>query len=122
MRDKRLCKMLLERLLQTKIKDIVYLEEEKAIDIGKDAKSVRLDVYLEDGNRVFDLEMQTTDKGNLPKRSRYYQGMIDLNTIEKGENYKKLVLSGEAGMGDVNRSKIIPDLIFNSVKEMIPFL
>lgn len=50
MRDKRLCKMLLERLLETKIKDIVYLEEEKAIDIGKDAKSVRLDVYLEDGN------------------------------------------------------------------------
>ncbi len=33
-----------------------------------------------------------------------------------------LVLSGEAGMGDVNRSKIIPDLIFGSVKEMIPFL
>ena len=90
MRDKRLCKMLLERLLQTKIKDIVYLEDEKAIDIEKDAKSVRLDVYIEDGNRVFDLEMQTTDKGNLPQRSRYYQGMIDLNTIEKGENYKKL--------------------------------
>ncbi|GFI49637.1 hypothetical protein IMSAGC020_00837 [Lachnospiraceae bacterium] len=90
MQDKRLCKMLLERLLQTKIKDIVYLEDEKAIDIEKDAKSVRLDVYIEDGNRVFDLEMQTTDKGNLPQRSRYYQGMIDLNTIEKGENYKKL--------------------------------
>ena len=34
--------------------------------------------------------MQTTNKRNLPKRSRYYQGMIDLNTIEKGENYKKL--------------------------------
>ena len=24
--------------------------------------------------------MQTTDKRNLPKRNRYYQGMIDLNT------------------------------------------
>ena len=33
-----------------------------------------------------------------------------------------LVLSGEAGMGDVNQSEIIPDLIFDSVKEMIPFL
>lgn len=90
MRDERLCKMLLERLLQTKIKDIVYLDEQKTIDIEKDAKSVRLDVYIEEGNRVFDLEMQTTNKGNLPKRSRYNQGMIDLNTIEKGENYKKL--------------------------------
>lgn len=26
----------------------------------------------------------------LPKRSRYYQGMIDLNLIEKGEPYRKL--------------------------------
>jgi len=29
--------------------------------------------------------MQTTDKRNLPKKNRYYQGMIDLNTIEKGK-------------------------------------
>lgn len=53
MRDKEICKKLLERLLQTKIRDIVYLEEQKAIDIEKDAKSVRLDVYIEEGNRVF---------------------------------------------------------------------
>lgn len=33
-----------------------------------------------------------------------------------------LVLSGEAGLEDVKESKIIPDLIFDSVKEMIPFL
>lgn len=33
-----------------------------------------------------------------------------------------LVLSGEAGMKDVKESKIIPDLIFDSVKEMIPYL
>ena len=44
MRDKKLCKKLLERLLQTKIRDIVYLEEQKSINIEKDAKSIRLDV------------------------------------------------------------------------------
>lgn len=90
MRDKEICKQLLEKLLQTKIKDIIYLEEEKVIDIKWDAKSIRLDVYVEDGNRVFNLEMQTTNQKNLPKRSRYYGSMIDLNTIEKGESYKKL--------------------------------
>ena len=90
MRDKKICAALIERLLGTKIKDIVYLEEEKKIDIKWDAKSVRLDVYVEDGNRVFNLEMQTTNQKNLPYRSRYYQGMIDLNTIEKGESYRKL--------------------------------
>ncbi len=33
-----------------------------------------------------------------------------------------LVLSGEAGMRDVEASKVVPHLIFSSVKEMIPFL
>lgn len=33
-----------------------------------------------------------------------------------------LVLSGETHMADIEKSKIIPDLIFTSVKEMIPFL
>ena len=37
-----------------------------------------------------DIEMQPTMKKNLPKRSRYYQGMIDLNLIERGANYKEL--------------------------------
>lgn len=90
MSDKEICKALLEKLLQIQIQDIVYLDQQKTIDVEKDAKSVRLDVYVEDGNRVFDLEMQTTDKKDLPWRSRYYQGIIDLNTIEKGESYKKL--------------------------------
>ncbi len=90
MSDKEICKALLEMLLQIRIQDIVYWNKQKAIDVEKDAKSVRLDVYVEDGNRIFDLEMQTTDKKDLPWRSRYYQGMMDLNTIEKGESYKKL--------------------------------
>ncbi len=90
MRDKKICIALLETLLKTKITDIEYLEEQKTIDIDLDAKSIRLDVYVENGERVFDLEMQTTNKRDLPCRSRYYQDLIDLNTIEKGESYKRL--------------------------------
>lgn len=33
-----------------------------------------------------------------------------------------LVLSGEASMEDVRTSEVVPDLIFDSVKEMIPYL
>ena len=90
MRDKKICKQVLEKLLHIKIKDLEYLEEQKTIDIKADAKSVRLDVYVEDGDRVFNVEMQTTNQKDLSKRSRYYQAMIDLNTIEKGESYHKL--------------------------------
>lgn len=34
--------------------------------------------------------MQTVENRNIHKRTRYYQGMIDLNILEKGENYKSL--------------------------------
>ncbi len=90
MSDKKICIKLLEMLLHIKIKDIKYLEKQKALDFQKDAKSVRLDMYVEGDERVFDIEIQATEKRNLPKRSRYYQGMIDLNTIKKGEDYEEL--------------------------------
>ena len=59
--------------------------------MSADAKGVRLDVYVEDGKgTVYNIEMQTTSNKNIPKRMRYYQGMIDLNILEKGEDYRSL--------------------------------
>ena len=91
MRDPKKCKPLLEHILGEKIKEIKYPELQKVIDNTMEAKSVRLDVYVEDTeNTVYNIEIQTTDKKNLPKRMRYYQGMIDLNIISKGKDYKQL--------------------------------
>ena len=91
MRNKAICKGLVETLLGFDIDRIEYPEEQKSIDIAMDAKSVRLDVYVKDDNdTVYNIEMQTSPQSYLPKRSRYYQGMIDLNLIEKGELYDKL--------------------------------
>ena len=91
MRDPELCKELLEVILNMPIDHVEYPEEQKTIDITQDARSVRLDVYVKDGNStVYDIEMQTVHEKGLPKRSRYYQGMIDLGLIEKGEPYTKL--------------------------------
>ena len=39
---------------------------------------------------VYDIEMQVSNTGELPKRSRYYQSMIDLQLIDKGQHYKNL--------------------------------
>ena len=91
MRNPKFCKPFLERVLGIKISRIEYPKSQETIDISADAKSVRLDIYVEDGNEtVYNIEMQTSDKGNLPQRTRYYQGMIDLNILEKGANYKDL--------------------------------
>ena len=94
MLNEKLCKQLLEIILEVKIKSLSYPEEQKVIDPSYDSKSVRLDVYVDDEKgTVYNIEMQTTNPRNIPKRARYYQGMIDLNLIEKGEDYSKLAKS-----------------------------
>jgi len=91
MSDPKLCKPLLEYILNIKIKSIEYPELQKVIDKRYDSKGIRLDVYIEDDkNTVYNIEIQTTSSKNLPKRMRYYQGLIDLHTIDKGEDYLKL--------------------------------
>ncbi len=91
MRNPEICKRTVEAILDIQIERIEYPEEQKVIDISVDAKSVRLDVYVKDSKEtIYNIEMQPTLRGILPKRSRYYQSMIDLNLIEKGQAYKKL--------------------------------
>ena len=91
MSDPKRCKRLLEEILNIKIRRIEYPERQKYIDLKYDAKSIRLDIYVEDEkNTVYDIEMQTTSSGYLPLRMRYYHDLIDLNIINKGQNYKHL--------------------------------
>ena len=91
MRNPKFCKPFLERVLGIKISRMEYPKSQDTIDLSANAKSVRLDIYVQDdSNSVYNIEMQTTEKANLPKRTRYYQGMIDLGILEKGENYKNL--------------------------------
>ncbi|MFI3251277.1 MAG: Rpn family recombination-promoting nuclease/putative transposase, partial [Eubacteriales bacterium] len=90
MLDEEICKRTIEALLKVKVEKVVNLEMEKAINVAYESKSVRLDVYVKDENRVFNLEMQVDKQKDLAMRSRYYQSMIDLNLIEKGHHYSEL--------------------------------
>ena len=92
MQDAELCKGLLERIFpDMKIDRVEYPVLQKTINPDVDAKSVRLDVYVVDGEgTVYDIEMQMADTKELPKRTRYYQAMMDLEMIDKGESYKNL--------------------------------
>ena len=84
-------KPLLEYILDIKISYITYPERQKVIDVNYGYKGVRLDVYCEDEEKtVYSVEIQTTDRKNLPKRIRYYRDMIDINILDKGEDYKAL--------------------------------
>lgn len=88
-----LCRELLALILKKDVAKIQFPEAQKPIEITSDGKGIRLDVYVEDDDAVYDIEMQTTTNNNLPKRTRYYQGMIDLNLIERGADYSELKAS-----------------------------
>ena len=91
MRHPQRCRKLLEMLLEVKIREVVFLEDQESMNPDYAAKGIRMDVYLEDaGNAVYNVEMQTENTGELPERSRYYQAVIDINLIKRGEDYAAL--------------------------------
>ena len=90
MQNPEICKGLLERLLEIKIEKVEYPTLQKSISPHYKSKGVRLDVYVQDSNRVFDIEIQNHLDENLPKRTRYYQSMMDVDLLLKGKNYTQL--------------------------------
>ena len=91
MRKPALCKRMLEIILGIKIDRIEYLESQKSIDEEWDARSIRLDIYVQDNKDIaYNIEIQTTNTGDLPKRSRYYQSVLDMQQLNKGERYRNL--------------------------------
>ena len=77
-------------ILKVKVGKIKFLTSHHAIQIDPNAKGIIMDVYLKDENKVINVEMQTSNKGDLPRRARYYQAAADIDTTPKGSQYKDL--------------------------------
>ena len=91
MMDAEICRRVLETILKIPIKKISIPTTQRTIDILLESKGVRLDVYVDDDeDTVFNAEMERSKKRELPKRSRYYQGNIDLDLISTGQPYTAL--------------------------------
>ena len=91
MSDREICRQVLEKILDVPITEIVLPTTQRTIDILFEGKGIKLDVYVNDGNgTVYNVEMQRGKKRELPKRSRYYQGSLDLDLISAGEPYHSL--------------------------------
>ena len=106
MRDPDICKGIVELLLpdeeigEVKIAAADNFLPDKAkepeivpqasLDFGKDMRGVRFDAYVKTANEWIDIEMQTTNKHDIEKRSRYYQVLMDTDCLEKGGKFKEL--------------------------------
>ncbi len=96
MEDLNLCRDVLECLLDKPVGELTELETQKEFRFTSDGKPIRLDVYNKDSyGRIYDTEMQNLGHKNVPelelaKRSRFYQGSIDIDFMNKGNHYKSL--------------------------------
>ena len=96
MEDPQICQDVIECLLQQPIGELIKVQTQREFKYTSDGKSIRLDVYNENSaGSVFDAEMQNLNNKSiefhqLPKRSRFYQGAIDTDYLDKGHSYKTL--------------------------------
>ena len=47
-------------------------------------------MYFEDSDAVYDIELQRTDEGDLPRRARMYSSYMDTGILGKGMDYRRL--------------------------------
>jgi predicted transposase/invertase (TIGR01784 family) len=90
LREPEICAELIERLLHIRVKTVKYPKLEKKIAPYYTTKGVRLDVYLKDDDKIIDIEIQSYPQEALGKRTRYYQSMIDIDSLMKGQDYPDL--------------------------------
>ncbi len=104
MNDEGRCKAFLEKIFPDKKVSEIKLSQNSFVeeDAGARAeaekmilntpfhKSVRLDVLFEGDQSWYDIEFQSENTDDIPKRSRYYHSMIDTHILEPGEAYARL--------------------------------
>ena len=88
--ESEICRKVLECILGFEIESLNYVEGQNTIKNGKRAKGIRLDVVARSTGTAYDIEMQTVNRGHIPRRMRYYQSQIDLYELGSGRMYSEL--------------------------------
>ena len=86
-----LCRRVTELAIGREILSISEIRTEATVTIDPSSHSVRFDVMFKDDEKnVYDVEMQSFHQEALPKRARYYQSFLDLDTLGSGQGYQNL--------------------------------
>ena len=90
MRNPEIAKGVVQNLLGIKVRKIEFVTSQYSIDELYNGKGIRLDAYLEDEDKIIDIEMQTVIKKDEGLHMRYYQSMMDIDHLNRGESFKEL--------------------------------
>lgn len=98
-------RILLSTILEKNIRKVRIIPQKNIQGIDTDQHGIRLDAYIEDVSDeldaaaadaevipdIYDIEPNNTyEKESLPKRMRYYHGLIDTQFLRSGMDYGKL--------------------------------
>ena len=86
-------KGMIERMLDIKVSRVSIKQRQHDISNNEpELHGIRLDAFIQDDmNTLYDIEVQTVNQHNIPKRMRYYQSLIDREQMPSGEyDYGKL--------------------------------
>lgn len=102
------CKILLSTILGKPIRKVRILPQKNILGIDTNRHGIRMDAYIEDTSDedalidpktldaevipdIYDVESNNSyEKKTLPKRMRYYHGLIDTQLLATNVNYSKL--------------------------------
>ena len=95
MEDGALCREVLECLLGKPVGELTEMQPQREYRYAVDGKPIRLDIYTGDGETVYDAEMQNLnhkkpEEHDLPRRSRFYQAVMDTDHLKKNQSYRSL--------------------------------
>lgn len=80
------CKAIIELTTGLRLKSLKWKSGQKVIHNLPGKRGVGLDFIAEsEDGRIFDVEMQNRNEGNIPKRTRFYQALIDAPILKSGE-------------------------------------
>ena len=90
MENERICMGVLETLLGISVGHIEYLKTEISLENFYDSRGIRLDVYVKDADRIFNIEMQTGNYDDMLLRARYYLSSSDVATTKRRTKFKDI--------------------------------
>ena len=86
-----ICRDVIELIVGIKVDRIERINSQMVLGTTNESHGIRLDVRVRDiSGRIYNVEMQTQDKGDIPQRSRYYQGTMDVTYLRPGMQYSDL--------------------------------
>ncbi len=98
-------RILLSTILGKQIRKVKIVSQKNILGVDTDKHGIRLDAYIEDisnenGENIADAEISHDiydvepnniyEKESLPKRMRYYHGLIDTRLLSSGAGYEEL--------------------------------